>query len=289
MARIRTIKPEFWKDGRIKRLTPACALFFIGLWNFCDDEGKVRADALELSLNLPLFRSQDIVKYLRTLAEAGLTQVSVDREWIVVTNWDHQKIDKPRVPKTLKSEIEWLEVVRETHSPNTLRTFGEESSNIRRKDRIGKDRKGKDRMVATGVAALEPVGPSVVSQTWQAYEEEYERLYRVKPTQNAKVMGQVAQFCKRVPAAEAPSIVRFFLSHPKSFYVQKLHEFGLCLADAESLRTQFLAQTMVTDSMLSEYRKRATETRTRGIAEILADKELNQPQLISRKVANDAE
>lgn len=143
--------------------------------------------------------------------------------------------------------------------------------------------------VTAGVAALEPAGPTAVSETWRAYEEEYQKRYRVKPTRNAKVMSQVAQFCKRVPAAEAPSIVRYFLSHPKSFYVQKLHEFGLCLADAESLRTQFLAQTMVTDSMLSEYRKRATETRTRGIAEILADKELNQPQLISRKVANDAE
>lgn len=143
--------------------------------------------------------------------------------------------------------------------------------------------------VTTGVAALDPVGPTVVSLTWQAYEEEYQKRYRVKPTRNAKVMGQVAQFCKRVPAAEAPSIVRYFLSHPKSFYVQKLHEFGLCLADAESLRTQFLAQTTVTDSMVSEYRRRANEPRTRGIAEILADKELNQPQLISRKASNDTD
>lgn len=282
MARIRSIKPEFWSDKKIADLPKATALFFIALWNFADDQGIFETDSRALSLQVPMYRSQDIHKMLNALWKAGLIKRSPIDGIALISGWKHQKIDKARDGKWKNREIKWLEWSDSTNG-------SESSSNIRRKDRIGSDKIGSDRMVATGVAALEPVGPSVVSQTWQAYEEEYERRYRVKPTRNAKVMGQVTQFCKRVPAAEAPSIVRFFLSHPKSFYVQKLHEFGLCLADAESLRTQFLAQTTVTDSMLSEYRRRATETRTRGIAEILADKEKNQPQLISRKVANDAE
>lgn len=152
MARIRSIKPDFWKDGRIARLSGNCALFFIGLWNFCDDEGKYRMDSRELSLMMPLFRSQDIVKYVSRLVEVGLVQTSVNREWIVVVNWNHQKIDKPRVPSVLKSEIEWLPVLREDISTNATRAIGERSTTIRRKDRIGKEGKGEDRIWHGGVA-----------------------------------------------------------------------------------------------------------------------------------------
>lgn len=144
MARIRTIKPDFWKDGRIARLTPACALFFIGLWNFCDDEGKCKADPFELSLSLPSFRSQDIVKHLSRLAEAGLIQLSTGTEWLLVKNWDHQKIDKPKKPKVSKSEIEWSHNLTESNSSNTLRRFVDRSENVRLKDSIVKDRIGED-------------------------------------------------------------------------------------------------------------------------------------------------
>lgn len=180
MARIRSIKPEFWKDGRIKRLTPACALFFIGLWNFCDDEGKTRTDSLELSLNLPLFRSQDIVKHMRSLAEAGLIRISRDAEWLLVESWDHQKIDKPRLPKISKSEIEWLEILRKDNSPNALRNLAEESANTSRKDRIGKDRMGVDGTPARTVAPEPPNPPThpIDSEAVKAAAEKWRDLLR---------------------------------------------------------------------------------------------------------------
>lgn len=242
MARIRTIKPEFWKDGRIKRLTPACALFFIGLWNFCDDEGKIRADALELSLSLPLFRSQDIVKYLRTLAEVGLTQVSVDREWIVVTNWEHQKIDKPRVPKTLKSEIKWLEVFRENHSPNTLRTFGDESSNIRRKDSIGKERKGKDRIPVGDKSAKKPKSDTqptlvesppagaplsaaalkgdAIGRYYELWQDRYHDRAPLMPADHKKLKDLAGS----LGAENAISLIEGYFSMPDSWFVSKRHD-----------------------------------------------------------------
>ena len=39
MARIRTIKPEFWTDEKVVTLPFEARLLFIGMWNFCDDEG----------------------------------------------------------------------------------------------------------------------------------------------------------------------------------------------------------------------------------------------------------
>ena len=39
MARIRTIKPEFWEDEDVGRLSPMARLLFIGSWSLADDEG----------------------------------------------------------------------------------------------------------------------------------------------------------------------------------------------------------------------------------------------------------
>ena len=39
MARIRTIKPEFWIDDVIVELPFETRLLFIGIWNFADDAG----------------------------------------------------------------------------------------------------------------------------------------------------------------------------------------------------------------------------------------------------------
>lgn len=39
MARIRTIKPEFWTAEQVMELSRDARLLFIGMWNFCDDAG----------------------------------------------------------------------------------------------------------------------------------------------------------------------------------------------------------------------------------------------------------
>lgn len=52
MPRIRSIKPEFATDGNNLRLTDSCALFFILLWNFCDNEGKHPYDLNQLVAEL---------------------------------------------------------------------------------------------------------------------------------------------------------------------------------------------------------------------------------------------
>ena len=39
MARIRTIKPEFWTSEQVMEITPLARLAFIAMWNFSDDRG----------------------------------------------------------------------------------------------------------------------------------------------------------------------------------------------------------------------------------------------------------
>lgn len=44
MPRIRTIKPKFWDDLKIAKLSRDSRLIFIAMWNFCDDNGVIIAD-----------------------------------------------------------------------------------------------------------------------------------------------------------------------------------------------------------------------------------------------------
>jgi len=44
MPRIRSIKPDYWDHEQLGRLSTLARLTFVGMWNWCDDEGVVRAD-----------------------------------------------------------------------------------------------------------------------------------------------------------------------------------------------------------------------------------------------------
>jgi len=44
MARIRTIKPDFWRDESLAMVSPEACLLAIGLLNHCDDEGYFNAN-----------------------------------------------------------------------------------------------------------------------------------------------------------------------------------------------------------------------------------------------------
>jgi hypothetical protein len=41
MARIRTIKPEFWTDEKVVECSFEARLMFIGMFNFADDKGNL--------------------------------------------------------------------------------------------------------------------------------------------------------------------------------------------------------------------------------------------------------
>ena len=48
MARIRTIKPEFWDSPDTAKAGPWARLCFIALWNWADDYGRGTANLKEL-------------------------------------------------------------------------------------------------------------------------------------------------------------------------------------------------------------------------------------------------
>ena len=50
--RIRQVKPEFFKDGRIAELSPVARLTYIGLWMLADDAGWLRLDVPAIGIEL---------------------------------------------------------------------------------------------------------------------------------------------------------------------------------------------------------------------------------------------
>jgi len=82
-------------------------------------------------------------------------------------------------------------------------------------------------------------GASPTAATWTAYSNAYFERYQTEPVRNAKVNGQLADFCKRISQDEAPLVAAFYLTHNNPFYVRQRHPVGSLLKDAEGLRTQW--------------------------------------------------
>lgn len=100
MARIRTIKPEFWTSEQVVECSPTARLLFIGLWNFCDDGGVHPASVKRIKMEVfpaDQMDDEEVKTLLRELIDAGLLlhYEAEDKEYYQVTGWKHQKIDKP--------------------------------------------------------------------------------------------------------------------------------------------------------------------------------------------------
>jgi hypothetical protein len=98
MARIRTIKPEFWTSEQIAECSPNARLMFIGLWNFCDDYGRHPASAKRLKMEVFPADSIEVRPLVKELLVAGLIEEyeTEGQSFWQVTGWGkHQKIDSP--------------------------------------------------------------------------------------------------------------------------------------------------------------------------------------------------
>jgi hypothetical protein len=107
MPRIRTIKPEFWASEHIVKLSLRARLLFIGMWNFADDRGVLRASYARLKMEI--FPGDNVTPELMYLLIDELLLVdegdgklpligefeSGNRAYWYITGWHHQRIDRP--------------------------------------------------------------------------------------------------------------------------------------------------------------------------------------------------
>lgn len=101
MSRIRTVKPEFWTSEQVISCSPLSRLLFIGLWNFCDDNGVHPASYVRIKTevfpadNINIDGIKNCINELinnRLIREYMVDDIAY---WIV-TGWKkHQRIDRP--------------------------------------------------------------------------------------------------------------------------------------------------------------------------------------------------
>ena len=92
------------------------------------------------------------------------------------------------------------------------------------------------------------------SATWQVFYAGYVKRYKVEPVKNKKINSQIKMLVERL-GKDAPDVVGFYLTHPKAYYVSRMHDIGCCLSDAEALRTQWLRGKAVTENDIKRYSK----------------------------------
>jgi hypothetical protein len=101
MSRIRSIKPEFWSSVQVSECSREARLLFIGLWNFCDDNGRMGLSARQIKMQVfpgdDDLSSTKVRGMLDELSSNGLIDIYTveKKEYLQVTGWRHQKIDRP--------------------------------------------------------------------------------------------------------------------------------------------------------------------------------------------------
>jgi hypothetical protein len=158
MARIRTIKPDFWRDELLSGVSAEAALLAIGLLNHCDDEGYFNANPKLVESDVFPLRnlSKKTTELLRELSSIGYIDVfsgSDGKTYGKVSNFEkHQVINK----KTSSKIKDLCKVPHDYRSHTVDLPSGKEGN--------GMEKEGKAPKVAATVVACPP---DVGVQVWQ--------------------------------------------------------------------------------------------------------------------------
>lgn len=154
MARIRTIKPEFFKDKKVHSLGYAERLLFIGLWTLADDQGYLWWDPYSIECELFPRDDVDIEQMLAALCQAGMIQrvaTTKGKDLVYITKLlDHQKISNPSKPKlellvseNIQSPLKSSGGLASATESSEILASTTEDSVVQHVERKGKERKGK--------------------------------------------------------------------------------------------------------------------------------------------------
>lgn len=105
MARIRTVKPEFWTNEDLAEVSEPARLLAIGLLNHSDDEGYFKANkslikAVVFPLSEPSVSIQGCLKQLSSVGYIRLFKGSDGKDYGKVVNFEsHQRVNRPTPSK----------------------------------------------------------------------------------------------------------------------------------------------------------------------------------------------
>ena len=159
MARIRTIKPEFWEDEKLAKLPVYSRLLFIGTWNFADDNGALLANPVLMKSHI--FPYEDIgvstiSEWIDMLVENGMLIRTTynGKDYLVIRKFlIHQKINRKsiRINIPLPLVLQVIDEYNKTHGVLTEPSLQEREQGIgKRNDGTGMEEEMKEESAPVG-------------------------------------------------------------------------------------------------------------------------------------------
>ena len=159
MARIRTIKPEFWEDEKLAKLPVYARLLFIGTWNFADDNGALLANPVLMKSHI--FPYEDIgisiiSEWVDMLVENGMLIRTTynGKDYLVIRKFlIHQKINRKsiRINIPLPVVLQVIDEYNKTHGVLTEPSLQEMEQGIgKRNDGTGMEEEMKEESAPVG-------------------------------------------------------------------------------------------------------------------------------------------
>ena len=274
-GRIRSVKPEVLKDEDLWDLEQETGMplfrAFEGLWMYADREGRFEWRPRVLKIEVLPFWEGDFSRVLDALTTRGFVvrykSAGRDYGW-VRTFKRHQAINNKEPeselpdPNGKESTITVLfERVNDAWVSRVSPPLEGHEGNGNGRERKGTEGEGIGNGDCDGVAKRppsltpEPAGTSEDRKAaWMAYALAYRKRYRIPPedkklpTRNAKVNGQLQQFCSRVPMEDWVRTIEHYVWSQNQRYVAARHSVGCLLEDAEKLHAEALTGTSGTAS-----------------------------------------
>lgn len=174
MARIRSIKPEFWTDARVGDCSPTARLLFIGTWNVADDHGNLDRLARQIKAQIFPYDTIDCEPLLQELIAAGLLSEyeANGKTYLHINGFDkHQKIEKKSLPRHPLPE----------DSPTTPRLLPDQSA-LEGKGREGKGVEGNGENLCAESTNADPaqLPPCPIEKIINLYHEKLPTCTRVR-------------------------------------------------------------------------------------------------------------
>lgn len=201
MARIRSIKPEFFMDDALAALGPHAQLLFAGLWCQADREGRLNDRPARLKAAILPYADIDVSALLDALADGPdpfIIRYEVDgRNYIQIVNFERHQCPNVKEPaSTIPAPCQ--------HSASTP-LIGREGKG--RKGRKDAREESPDEKTGKGTSGILPCLSKPISVRWSGGEYDgtcfgyighrFERYYGEIPTsaQVAEIVAAIREGC----------------------------------------------------------------------------------------------
>ncbi len=179
MARIRTIKPEFFTSEDIVALSPMARLLYIALWCEADREGRLQWKPKTMKLRYFPADQCDVMAMADELVAGGLVVLYEDGELAYIPSFNkHQHINPRESESQLPAPVD---------KSRKRRAVTRDDASARVDDaQGGREGKGRERKEPPNPLRGKPAEPAGFDEFWSAYPRKVARGAALKAWAKAK-------------------------------------------------------------------------------------------------------